>query len=130
VAPAAKLGDKVVGSDNHIVLVPTPGGPVPTPTVLPFSGTLTSGCSPNVLIEGKPAAILGSLAMNMPPHVAPNGTFQVPPTNLGMVLEGIATVLVNGAPIAVNGGRVQTCNDPAPAPTSQIIAISKVIIGG
>lgn len=29
--PAAKQGDRVVGVDTHIVMIPSPGGPVPTP---------------------------------------------------------------------------------------------------
>ena len=29
--PAAKQGDQIVATDTHIVLVPSPGGPVPTP---------------------------------------------------------------------------------------------------
>lgn len=32
--PAAKMGDKVVGMDIHIVMIPSPGGPVPTPFAL------------------------------------------------------------------------------------------------
>ena len=29
--PAAKQGDKVMATDTHIVMIPSPGGPVPTP---------------------------------------------------------------------------------------------------
>ena len=37
--PAAKQGDRVQAMDTHIVMVPSPGGPVPTPTPgHPFSG--------------------------------------------------------------------------------------------
>jgi len=54
--PAARQGDPVVGTDTHILLVPSPGGPVPTPTPLPFSGRLASGTSTDVFINGQPAA--------------------------------------------------------------------------
>jgi uncharacterized Zn-binding protein involved in type VI secretion len=42
-----------------------------------------SNCSMNVMIEGKPAATVGSQAMNVPPHIPQGGPFQVPPTNQG-----------------------------------------------
>jgi len=126
---AAKMGDPVIGNDTHIVMVPSPGGPVPTPTPLPFSGSIRGGCSTDVLIEGKPAATAGSIAMNEPPHVAPNGPFQVPPTNQGTIIGGSATVLINGKPAARAGDKVNTCNDPVPAPTSTIQAVGQVMIG-
>jgi len=36
--PAAKQFDPVMGVDIHIILIPTPGGPVPTPLPHPFIG--------------------------------------------------------------------------------------------
>ena len=65
--PAAKQGDQVVAVDVHIVLVPSPGGPVPTPLPHPFSGMLDGGLSQDVFIMGMPAATVGSTANNMPP---------------------------------------------------------------
>lgn len=127
--PAAKLGDKVIGIDTHIVLVPSANGTVSVPTQFPFTGTIISGCSANVLIEGKPAAVVGSLALNLPPHVPKEGTFATPPTNQGTVLLGSATVVINNKPAARTGDKVMTCNDPAPAPTSSIVAVSTVQIG-
>ncbi|SCL35140.1 Zn-binding Pro-Ala-Ala-Arg (PAAR) domain-containing protein, incolved in TypeVI secretion [Micromonospora pallida] len=126
--PAAKLGDKVVGNDTHIIMVPSPGGPVPTPTPMPFAGTITTGCSTDVLIEGKPAAVVGSGAVNSPPHVPTGGPFQVPPTNQGTVLAGSPTVLINGKPAARHGDKVNTCNDPAPLPNGTIVATGQVIV--
>jgi uncharacterized Zn-binding protein involved in type VI secretion len=126
--PAAKLGDKVVGTDTHIIMVPSPGGPVPTPTPMPFAGTITTGCSTDVLIEGKPAAVVGSGATNSPPHVPTGGPFQVPPTNQGTVLAGSPTVLINGKPAARHGDKVNTCNDPAPLPNGTIVATGQVLV--
>ena len=57
-------------------MVPSPGGPVPTPTPMPFSGELSgglSGLSANVLVEGKPAAVQGSSAANTPERSRPAG---------------------------------------------------------
>ena len=128
---AAKMGDQVVGTDTHIVMVPSPGGPVATPTPLPFAGTITGGCSTDVLIGGQPAATVGSTATNAPPHIVPPpSTFQIPPTNQGTVVKGSSSVLINGKPAARNGDKVNTCNDPAPAPVSTIIAAGTVMIGG
>jgi len=119
--PAARQNDPVMGTDVHILLVPSPGGPVPTPTPLPFSGQLVSGLSTDVLVNSRPAAVAGSVAQNMPPHLPPPGTsFSKPPTNQGRVVTGSPTVLVNGKPMARLGDPVMTCNDPADMPTGTI----------
>jgi uncharacterized Zn-binding protein involved in type VI secretion len=83
--PAAKQGDKIVGTDIHILMVPTPGGPVPTPTPSPFNGTITTNTSTDVFIEGKPTATVQSGAVNMPPHIPAGGPFQKPPSNQGKI---------------------------------------------
>lgn len=128
--PAAKMGDKMMASDIHIILIPAPPGPpVPTPLPHPFVGTIMSNCSMNVMIEGKPAATVGSQAMNVPPHIPQGGPFQVPPTNQGQIIMGSTTVMINSKPAARNGDTVLTCNDPAPMPVGKIIAIGKVMIG-
>ena len=68
---AAKQGDRVVGTDTHLVLMPgTPPTQVPQP--LPFSGTITGGLSGDVSIMGKPAAVVGCTAVNSPAHL-PHG---------------------------------------------------------
>lgn len=127
--PAAKQGDTVTGMDIHIVMIPSPGGPVPTPLPHPFNGTITSGCSPNVLIGGAPAAIVGATATATAPHIPQGGPFQVPPTNSGTVTgPGSPTVLVNGTPVVKAGDQVMTCNDPAPAPTSSVVAVGTVLV--
>lgn len=131
--PAAKMGDKIVGVDTHIVMVPSPGGPVPTPLPHPFNGIIDSNCSTNVMIEGKPAATLGSMASNTPPHIPSGGpSFQVPPTNKGNIIKGSATVMINGKPAARMGDTALTCNDPAPAPVGSVVLAGpcKVMIGG
>jgi uncharacterized Zn-binding protein involved in type VI secretion len=129
--PAARQNDPVTGSDVHILLVPSPGGPVPTPTPLPFSGTLVSGLSTDVLVNNLPAAVAGSTAQNMPPHLPPPGTsFSKPPTNQGRVVTGSPTVLVNGKQFARVGDPVLTCNDPADLPAGTITAGSTDVLVG
>lgn len=130
--PAARQNDPVMGTDIHIVMVPSPGGPVPTPLPHPFSGTLTTGLSTDVLIDGLAAAVAGSTAQATAPHIpTPPGTaFQIPPMNQGTVQSGSATVMVNGRPAARMGDPVATCNDPAPAPVSSITGGSPTVMIG
>ena len=86
---AARQGDQVTGTDVHVLLVPSPGGPVTTPTPLPFSGTITSGCVRDVLVNSRSIAVSRAVATNSPPHLAPPpATFQRPPTNRGTVQTG------------------------------------------
>jgi len=129
--PAAKQGDSVVAVDTHIVLVPSGPATVPTPLPHPFSGKLNGSLSPDVKIEGKPAAVQGSTADNSPAHIptAPGTSFTRPPTNRGTVILGSATVTINGKPAARAGDKVMTCNDPADMPVGSIVAAGTVVIG-
>ena len=130
--PAAKQGDQIMATDIHIVMVPTPGGPVPTPTPHPFAGIINGGLSTDVLIEGLPAATVNSTATNTPPHIPIGGpSFQIPPSNQGKIIMGSTTVLINGNPAARTGDTAMTCNDPADLPSGQIVSTTAtVLIGG
>jgi uncharacterized Zn-binding protein involved in type VI secretion len=123
------MGDTVTADDIHIVLVPTPGGPVPTPTPFPFTGKIASGCVETVLIGGLAAAVVGSQAVNEPPHIPAEGTFADPPTNQATILLGSETVMIGGKPAARNGDKALTCNDPAPLPEGTVVAQGTVLIG-
>ena len=130
--PAAKFGDQILATDTHTVLVPSPpGAPVPTPVSLPFKGTINGSLSSNVFITGQPAAVAGSTAANDPKHLPPPGTtFAFPPTDLGIILSGSATVFINGKPAARSGDPAQTCADPMPNLTGKVAAACTVLIGG
>jgi uncharacterized Zn-binding protein involved in type VI secretion len=130
--PAAKQGDTIQAVDTHIVMVPSPGGPVPTPVPgHPFNGIINGALSTNVRVAGMPAATVGSTATNQPPHIPIGGpSFQIPPTNQGTIITGSATVRINGQPAARNGDTANTCNDPAPLPVGTVIAVGTVMIGG
>lgn len=130
--PAAKQGDQVTAIDLHIVMVPSPGGPAPTPLPHPFSGMLDGNLSTNVNIMGRPAATAGSTATNQPPHLpTPPGTaFQIPPLNRATILQGSSTVMINGKPAARAGDQTQTCADPVPNMGATLIAAGTVFIGG
>jgi uncharacterized Zn-binding protein involved in type VI secretion len=128
--PAAKMGDQVVAVDIHIIMVPTPVGPVPTPLPHPFVGMLNGALSTDVMIMGRPAATKDSKATAVPPHMPlGGGPFQKPPSNQGTIMMGSTTVMINGKPAARVGDPVLTCNDPTELPVGQIVAASTVLIG-
>lgn len=128
--PAAKEGDKVVGVDTHIVMLPSPGGPVPTPTPMPFNGVLCAKLALTVFVDNAAVAVEGSTAQNMPLHLPAGGPFQRPPKNEATVCEASSTVVVDGKGVARNGDYARTCNDPDDAPNGAIIANGTVFVGG
>ncbi len=134
---AAKLGDSIVNeADIHIVLVPSPGGAEPTPQPFPFDGKISMETSDDVRVNGRPAATVGSMANNVPPHIPSSGAFEIPPTNLGRVMMGSASVRINGQGAARMGDLCETCHDippagpQAPSPTVVVMGMSTVNIGG
>lgn len=126
---AAKLGDRIQALDTHIIQPP----PLATPVLVPghvFNGIINGGLSTNVLIEGQPAATVGSTAVNTPPHIPIGGSFVIPPTNQATIIRGSVTVLINNKPAARMGDTATTCNDPVPLPVGTVIAAGTVLIGG
>jgi uncharacterized Zn-binding protein involved in type VI secretion len=129
--PAATQGSQIMAMDTHIVLIPSPGGPIPTPLPSPFSGQITGDTMATVKIMGKPAAVVGSTADNMPPHIPIGGQFQTPPQNKATIQTGSGTVKIGGKPAARAGDQATTCDDIAPtAPKGTVIAAGTVLIGG
>lgn len=129
--PAANGSSTVTAVDTHIVLVPTPVGPVPVPLPHPFNGVMNRALVTTVKINGQPAAVVGSMATNTPAHIptSPSTTFQRPPANQGEVFLGSFTVKIGGKFAARHGDPVKTCNDPADVPVGQVIAAGTVTIG-
>ena len=119
-----------MATDTHIVMIPSPGGPVPTPLPHPFTGQLDGSLSSNVNISGKPAAVVGSTATNMPSHIPQGGPFQKPPSNRATVQLGSASVFISGKAAARNGDKAMTCSDPADLPAGTVVAVGNVFIGG
>lgn len=128
--PAAKEGDQIMATDIHIIMIPSPGGPVPTPLPHPFAGKLDGGLSSDVKIMGMAAATVDSTATNTPSHIPQGGPFQSPPSDKGTIKMGSATVKINGKDAARNGDMAETCNDPADLPAGQVLASGTVMIGG
>ena len=128
--PAAKQGDQVIATHIHIVMIPSPGGPIPTPLPNPFTGQLDGALATDVKIEGKAAAVQGSTATNVPSHIPAGGPFQMPPANKATIQLGSATVMIGGKAAARNGDIALTCNDPSDLPAGTVVAVSTVVIGG
>ena len=127
--PAAKQGDAVTGMCVHIILVPSPGGPVPTPIPHPFNGILSGALSADVKVMGMPVAVLGSTADNTPPHVPMGpGPFQVPPRNKATIITGSPTVMVNNKPMARLSDTALICADPTDIPAGQVIGVGTVFV--
>lgn len=126
--PAAKQGDQITATDMHLIQPPGPTAPVMVPH--PFAGIIDNGLSSNVKIDGRLAATVGSTATNTPPHVPIGGSFVKPPMNQGRIVQGSATVMINGKPAARNADPAITCNDPVDQPVGTVIAVGTVIVGG
>ena len=127
--PAAKQGDQVLATDTHIIMIPSPGGPVPTPLPHPFVGLIDGNLSSDVNIMGAPAAVVGSTATNTPAHIPQGGPFQSPPSNQASIELGSNTVNINGKAAVRNGDMAKTCNDPADLLVGTVIAVGTVLIG-
>jgi uncharacterized Zn-binding protein involved in type VI secretion len=133
---AAKQDDRIMNNDVHIVMVPSASGQTPTP--IPghvFNAPLSEGLSSDVFIDGKAAAVVGSIARtNLRDHrpMSPGVAFQTPPTFEGRVTMGSTTVFINGKAAARAGDPAITCNDPPQPPpgTGRVqVASSTVSIG-
>jgi len=92
--PAAKQNDQIVGIDVHIVMIPSPGGPIPTPLPHPFVGMIDGDTESTVKIMGQPAAVVGSTASAQPPHIPQGGPFQKAPANKSKIMMGSPNVMI------------------------------------
>jgi RHS repeat-associated protein len=152
--------DLVVGVDVHVVLVPSPAGPVPTPLPHPYLGmtgdpvgaavsaavaplvSLCAGGSSeaakgSVLVNGLPKMTTADLSRNVSllPHAPmPPGTgFAKAPSGDGTHKLGSMTVTAGGASVVRLGELVMSCSDPVPLPTSTVVTLPKgppVLAGG
>ena len=130
--PIATQTGQVVAVDTHIVLVPTPGGPVPVPLPHPFSGQIQGATIPTVMVGGQPVAVQDSIVINQPPHLPtpPGASLQIPPKNQGKVLIASMTVFAGGKGVARIGDTVMTCNDPTDMPVGTIVAAPGTVMTG
>ena len=125
-SPAIVMGDQVTGvCPNHLIIGPL-GVPVPAPP-MPFAAPLTVGLSTTVLIGGKPAALMGSTGFNTPPHVGLHASdpFLLPTMEVGQVVTGSLTVMIDGKGAATAQSTATCCVAPGQIPPS----VTNVLIG-
>jgi uncharacterized Zn-binding protein involved in type VI secretion len=96
---------------------------------MPFSAPLLQNLAPTVQIGGKPAAVVGSSGLNLPPHVGlhPSDPFMVPTTQMATVTGGSSSVLFGGKPAARTGAPCIVC---AGLPGQLVGTGTTVLIGG
>jgi len=126
-APPIVMGDRVTGQcPAHLVPGPL-GAPVPSPAPLPFSAPMTQALSTTVSMGGKFVALAGSSGLNLPPHVGlhPSDPFLVPATQMGRIVSGSATVLVQGKPVATQQSSCTLCASPGRA----VPSVTTVLVG-
>src|SRR6185436_20060539 len=143
--------DLVIGVDIHNELVPTPGGPVPTPIPQPYIGligdpkgmpfayrcnaatslVMGGGVPPPgvVLVNGFPATTTGEVAYNTPllPHLPmpPGVAYVKPPSGDASFPLGVLKVTFGGNSAIRLGDLARSCGDPVPLPNSRVVVIPK-----
>lgn len=151
--------DPVMGVDIHIVMIPTPAGPVPTPLPHPFVGMIMDPMDyvpkvgATVMVNKTPrgnSTTAGMLGTKV--HIPMGGPFQMAPTigHDSNNFFGSPRVTADGSYFSASGFMVMSCNDvgmpltaapgkkmkPKPGlylPSSATIPIPKgppVIVGG
>jgi len=127
----AVQGDKVMGFDTHIMVIPAGPSTATVPLPHPFIGKINDKVSDNVKIKDKGVATKGSKAKHDDSmHMQLPGTikFQNNPKKEGEVTGGTGSkVKVNGKEVAVIGSQVTTCNDVGMQNNSTIIAVGTSI---
>ncbi len=127
--PAAKKGDQVTGKCMHTVQ--PPGAPPPPPVQVPhpFVGMIDDKLSSDVKIAGQPAAVVGSIAVNTPPHIPipPNLSFINQPNDQATLEGGSQTVKINGKPAIRAGDQATTCDEANVK--GVVVAVGTVMIG-
>jgi uncharacterized Zn-binding protein involved in type VI secretion len=109
------MNDQITGRCSiHQIPNPTSGAPQPSPAPFPFAAPLTRGLATTVIIEGRPAAVVGSSGLNTPPHIGLHASdpYFAAPAQEGRVTSGSATVLFDGKPAAATGAACTCCMEP------------------
>ena len=125
--PAIVMSDQITGLCKiHQIPNPATGIPQPAPP-MPFSAPITMGTVPTVLINNKPAAVVGSQGMNTPPHVGLHASdpYMLPNMQMGKIIMGSTTVLIGGKPAATAQSQTLMCVEPG----SIVPTVTNVLIG-
>jgi len=132
--PGARKNDPIVSAtpgDVHIIMVPSPGGPVPTPIPHPCASLIKDGLAEKVKVMGQPGAVKGSKSKHSPPHIPMGpGPFQKPPKNEGKIVTGSANVFYEGKEAAMLGDTGEMCSDPSNTPVGKVIGTAAMVLVG
>ena len=124
-------GDKVMGMDTHIMVVPAGNTTTTVPLPHPFIGKLKDKLAKDVTIKDKKCAVKDSVAKHDDSmHMQLPGTikFQNNPKKEGKVTGGTSNkVKIEGKEAAVIGSQVTTCNDMGMQNNSTVIAMGASI---
>jgi RHS repeat-associated protein len=120
---SGKHFDPILGLDIHIILIPTPAGPVPTPLPHPYIGFMLDPLDwipkigASVWVNGLPRSQAGTAGFEVPKHIPMGGMFQKPPTFESEMFMGSSTVSIEGEPFSFLALPLLSCHDigmPAP----------------
>ncbi|MEQ8768311.1 MAG: DUF6531 domain-containing protein [Planctomycetota bacterium] len=131
--PAAKKSDQIVSvtpGDVHIIMIPSPGGPVPTPIPHPCASMIKDKVAKKVKVMGQPGATKGSKSKHTPPHIPQGGPFQKPPGNKGEVMTGSSSVKYQGKDATMLGETGKMCSDPSDTPVGKVIGTAAMVLVG
>jgi RHS repeat-associated protein len=132
--PGAKKMDQIVSvtpGDVHIIMIPSPGGPVPTPIPHPCASMIKDKVATKVKVMGQPGAVKGSKSKHTPPHIPMGpGPFQKPPKNEGEIITGSSSVFYEGKEAAMLGDTGQMCSDPSDTPVGKVIGTAAMVLVG
>ncbi|NNF08187.1 MAG: hypothetical protein HKN21_15595, partial [Candidatus Eisenbacteria bacterium] len=132
--PGAKKLDQVLSvtpGDVHIIMIPSPGGPVPTPIPHPVTSIIKDKVAKKVKVMGQPGAVKGSVSQHTPPHIPQGGPFQKPPSNKGKIFTASSNVFYENKEAAMLGDTAEMCSDPKDTPVGKVIGTAAmVLIGG
>jgi uncharacterized Zn-binding protein involved in type VI secretion len=119
------MGDKISANcPGH--QVPSASGTAPAGP-LPFSAPITQNLAGTVFIGGKLAVHVGSFGFNTPPHAGiVDPPYATPTMQVGRVISGSPTVLIEGIQAATTVSSVTCCATPA---TSVGPGVASVEIG-
>ncbi len=131
--PGAKKLDQIVSvtpGDVHIIMIPSPGGPIPTPIPHPCASMIKDKVAKKVKVMGQPGATKGSKSKHTPPHIPMGGPFQKPPGNKGEVMTGAAGVKYQGKDATLLGETGKMCADPSDTPVGKVIGTAALVLVG
>lgn len=125
-SPAIVMNDKITGMCAIHQIPAAAGAPAPAPP-MPFSAPIVQSTVATVMIGGKPAAVMGSSGMNMPPHVGLHASdpYMAPPMQVGRIVKGSATVMIGGKPAATQSSTCTMCATPG----TLVPTVTTVLIG-